>query len=118
VLSGAQTEPALEAAAGVIDDPVTLMESLRWLTLRVGGPLGKMTPRDQTGAMPLAAAYAVEGLQRLLGVCAAGQDFTETTATSVPPTEMTAARQALSAAIANIDILRSADTPPLGRTTG
>jgi hypothetical protein len=123
----------------VAEDSITLRELLRGLTVRVGGPLGELSREAPTGAMPLAAAQAAEGLQRLLGVCAAGQDLTELIALSLPlaelsaarevlsaaiatidlvPAELAAARQALNSAIATIDILGASNTPPGCVTVG
>lgn len=90
--------------AGVAEDPAKLLEFLRWQTLRVEGPLREIARNDQVGPIPLAAAHTAEGLQRLLGVCAAGQDLTNIDAL---PGELDAAREALTTAITNIDILRN-----------
>jgi hypothetical protein len=90
--------------AGVVEDPAKLLEFLRWQTLRVAGPLREIAQNDQVGPIPLAAAHTAEGLQRLLGVCAAGQNLTTIDAL---PDELDAAREALTTAITNIDILRN-----------
>ena len=106
LLGSAETNAMLGEAVttGVPDGSITLMELLRWLTQRVSGPLRDMTCDEQPGAIQLAAAHAADGLQRLLGVCAAGRDLTESIAMPVPA-ELATTRQVLSAAIATIDIL-------------
>lgn len=90
------------AAAG--DDPARLLGLLRWRTLRIGAPLREIAQDEGAGPIPLASAHAAEGLQRLLGVCAEGQNLA-----SADPTRMQAnleaAREALTNATANIDIL-------------
>ncbi|MER5624286.1 DUF6245 family protein [Streptosporangium sp. NPDC002544] len=59
--------------AGVADDPDKLVGFLRWQALRVAGPLRLVAQDPATGPIPLAAAHAAEGLQKLLGVVGAGQ---------------------------------------------
>jgi hypothetical protein len=137
VLSDVPIEPVLNETARLTDESITVTELLRWLILQADGPLREMTGQEQTCAMPLAAAHAAEGLQRLLGICAAGQDLTTTISISVPaeltaarqalraaiatidlvPTELATARAALSAAITTIDILSASDTPDQTRVT-
>ncbi len=106
LLGSAETDAVLGEAVttGVPEDSPTLMELLRWLTQRVSGPLRDMTCDEQPAAIQLAAAHAANGLQRLLGVCAAGRDLTESIAMPLPA-ELAATRQVLSAAIATIDML-------------
>lgn len=90
--------------AGVSDDPVKLTGFLQWQTLRAAGPLRLLAQDASTGPIPVAAAHAADGLQRLLGVVAAGQ---------VPSVEQVkehiaqieAARECFVHAIGNIDIL-------------
>jgi hypothetical protein len=54
--------------------------------------------------VPLAAAHAAEGLQRLLAVCAAGQQ-PERADPDALQGDLVAAREALGHAVANIDIM-------------
>ncbi|MDP4512064.1 DUF6245 family protein, partial [Nonomuraea turcica] len=55
------------------DDPVKLTGFLQSQALRVSGSLRRIAQDASTGPIPLAAAHAADGLQRLLGVVAAGQ---------------------------------------------
>jgi hypothetical protein len=93
-----------QPSACVEDDPTKFLGLLRWRTLRVEGPLRELAHNPKVGPIPLAAAHAAEGLQRLLGVCMEGQH-----PTSADPTRMKAdleaAREALTDAVANIDVL-------------
>jgi len=93
------------AAVGAIDDPATLLGFLRWRTLRIAGPLRESAQDPTTGPVVLAAAHAAEGLQQLLALCAAGQE-----PLSVSPEtllrDLQTARDALTAAVANLDIMR------------
>ncbi len=92
------------ASAGAEDDPALLLRVLRWRTLRVEGPLREIAQHVEAGPIPLAAAHAAEGLQRLLGVCAEGQNLASADPTRMQA-DLEAAREALTNAIANIDIL-------------
>lgn len=91
-------------SAGVEEDMGKLLGFLRWQTLRVEGPLREMCQDSATGPIPLAAAHAAQGLQLLLGVCMQGQELE-----SASPTAMKAAlisaQEALTNAVANIDIM-------------
>ncbi|MEU0484155.1 DUF6245 family protein [Streptosporangium sp. NPDC006013] len=90
--------------AGVADDAEKLVGFLRWQALRVSGPLRLIAQDPATGPIPLAAAHAAEGLQRLLGVAGAGQvPDVETVKEHVA--EIEAARECLVTAIGNVDIL-------------
>jgi len=93
------------SAAGAADDPAKLLGFLRWRALRIAGPLRESAQDPTTGPVVLAAAHAAEGLQQLLALCAAGQD-----PLSVSPEallmDMQTARDALTAAVANLDIMR------------
>uniref|UniRef100_UPI003F491E8A DUF6245 family protein n=1 Tax=Sphaerisporangium sp. CA-236357 TaxID=3240030 RepID=UPI003F491E8A len=92
------------ATAGVADDPEKLVGFLRWQALRVSGPLRLIAQDPSTGPIPLAAAHAAEGLQRLLGVIGAGQvPSVEEVKNHVA--EIEAARECLVTAIGNVDIL-------------
>jgi Family of unknown function (DUF6245) len=93
--------------AGVADDPVRTVGFLRWEILRVWGPLREIAQNRQVGPLPLAAAHAADGLQRLLDICEAGQDLSDVTKAETLPGELEAAREALANAIGNIDILRN-----------
>lgn len=93
------------ACVGALDDPAKLLGFLRWRALRIAGPLRESAQDPTTGPVVLAAAHAAEGLQRLLAVCAAGQDLQ-----SIEPQalkmDLQAARDALTNAVTNIDIMR------------
>ncbi len=92
-------------SAGADDDPTKLIGFLRWRTLRVEGPLREMAHNVGVGPIPLAAAHAAEGLQRLLGVAAAGQQPNSGAAPAALKAELTIAREACTNAVANIDIM-------------
>ena len=91
-------------SAGVEGHPGKLLRFLRWRTLRVEEPLREMAQNEEVGPLPLAAAHAAEGLQLLLGICAAGQDL-ETASPLEMTADLKAAREALANAIANLDIM-------------
>jgi hypothetical protein len=94
--------------AGADDDPTKRIEFLRWQTLRVSVPLREIAQNVEAGPIPLAAAWAAEGLQQLLDVIAAGQNVTPSDVDRLagPVTdELRAARAALVTAISNVDIL-------------
>lgn len=91
-------------SAGVEDDPTRLLGFLRWRTLRVAGPLREIAQNEDVGPIPLAAAHAAEGLQRLLGICMEGQN----PATASPiqmKTDLIAARKALDDAVTNLNMM-------------
>jgi len=92
------------SAAGAADDPAKLLGFLRWRTLRIAGPLRDIAQDEATGPVPLAAAHAAEGLQRLLAVSAAGQE-PASAAPQTLTTDLQTARDALTAAVTNIDIM-------------
>ncbi len=92
------------AAVGAIDDPATLLGFLRWRTLRIAGPLRDSAQDPTTGPVVLAAAHAAEGLQQLLAVCEAGQDL-PSAAPAALTTDLQTARDALTNALTNIDIM-------------
>jgi hypothetical protein len=48
--------------AGVEDNPVKLIEFLRWQVLRAATPLREIAQRQEAGPIPLAAAHAAEGV--------------------------------------------------------
>jgi hypothetical protein len=101
LLTGGAMDPRSE-----VPNPQKLAEFLRWQTLRVGGPLREIAQDQSTGPIPLAAAHAADGLQKLLGVIAAGQvPSVENLRHGVA--ELRAARECFEATIANIDILTS-----------
>ena len=94
--------------AGAADTPTKRIRFLRWQTLRVGGPLREIAQNVEAGPIPLAAAHAAEGLQKLLSVIADSQNVTPADVDRLadPLTdELRAARQALANAISNVDIL-------------
>ncbi|MFI6803191.1 DUF6245 family protein [Streptosporangium canum] len=92
------------ATAGVADDVEKLAAFLRWQALRVAGPLRPVAQDPATGPIPLAAAHAAEGLQKLLGIAGTGQ-VPDVEAVKEGVAEMRAARQCLVDAIDNVDIL-------------
>lgn len=101
-MQAAHQQALISAGAG--DDPGKLLQFLRWRTLRIEGPLREMAQRVEVGPIPLASAHAAEGLQLLLGVCAAGQN----PLTAYPGNmtkDLKAARESLTFAVANIDIM-------------
>ena len=101
LLTGGVMDPGSE-----VPNPAKLAEFLRWQTLRVGGPLREIAQDPATGPIPLAAAHGADGLQRLLGVIAAGQvPSVEGLRHSLA--ELDAARECFEAAIVNIGILTS-----------
>ena len=61
------------STAGVADSPTKRLRFLRWQALRVAGPLREITQHVEAGPIPLAAAWAAEGLQQLLDVIADSQ---------------------------------------------
>jgi hypothetical protein len=91
-------------SAGAESDPAKLFGFLRWRTLWVEGPLREIAQNVEVGPVPLAAAHAAEGLQRLLEVCAAGQ-HPQTASPSALKTDLQLAREALTNAVVNIDIM-------------
>ncbi len=98
-------QQALESA-GAMDTKEKLLEFLRWRTLRIEGPLKQIAQDTETGPIPVAAAHAAHGLQQLLGISADGQHIDPDT---ISPTAIQAnlnkARESLTYAIANLDIM-------------
>lgn len=92
-------------SAGVENDMGKLLGLLRWQTLRVGGPLRELCQDDATGPIPLAAAHTAEALQLLLGVCMQGQDL-ENASPAAMKAALIDAQEALTNALANIEIMR------------
>jgi hypothetical protein len=92
------------ASAGVADTPAKMLAFLRWRTLRIAGPLRESAQDVGTGPVVLAAAHAAEGLQQLLGVCASGQRL-ESADPAALTAELQTAREALTNAVANLDIM-------------
>ena len=64
-----------------------------------------MAQNRQVGPIPLAAAHAAEALQVLLGVIAASQDAVEVTTLAAQTSQLRRAREAMSNALANTDLL-------------
>ena len=90
--------------AGVRDsDPEALIGFLRWQALRLSTPLREIAAREQTGPIALAAAHTVDGLQGLLEVIGAGQSIA--TADVALPAKLRAARESLTGAIADVNVL-------------
>jgi hypothetical protein len=91
-------------SAGVEEDPGKLLGFLLWQTLRVEGPLREIAQDSETGPIPLAAAHAAEGLQRLLEVCMQGQDLANASPAAMKAA-LVSARESLGNAVANIEIM-------------
>lgn len=96
---------ALESA-GAMDTTKKLLQFLQWRTLRIEGPLRDIAQDEETGPIPVAAAHAAEALQQLLGIGADGQQPDPSTF-SVPTVkaDLNKARQSLTYAIENLDIM-------------
>jgi Family of unknown function (DUF6245) len=92
------------AVVGAIDEPIQRLRFLRWRALRVAGPLRDTAQDPTTGPVALAAAHAAEGLQQLLALCAAGQD-PESASPEDLRRDLQDARDALTTAVANLDIM-------------
>jgi hypothetical protein len=90
---------------GVSGDPARLLGFLRWRALRVGDPLRESAQDPTTGPLVLAAAHAAEGLQQLLGLCAAGQELQDVSP-QILYRDLQATRDSLTAAVDNLDIMR------------
>jgi hypothetical protein len=90
--------------AGADDTPEKLLQFLRWRTLRVAGPLRQIAQNQSVGPIPLAAAHAAEGLQRMLAVVAAGQNLAQAEPRQMTA-ELKAARESLQLALANLNIM-------------
>lgn len=109
-VSGEQMDAAHRQAlvsAGVEDDPGKLLHFLQWRTLRVAGPLRVIAQNREVGPLPLAAAHAAEGLQRLLGVCADGQNqgYVSPETPGRMKADLKAARESLTNARENLDVM-------------
>jgi hypothetical protein len=91
-------------SAGAEESTAKLLGFLRWRTLRIEGPLREIAQNVEAGPIPLAAAHASVGLQRLLAVCAAGQDPLHASPRALRA-DLKTAREALTAAVVNIDIM-------------
>lgn len=92
-------------SAGVEKSPGKQLHFLQWKTLRVGAPLREMAQRQEVGPLPLSAAHAAEALHILLGICAAGQHITAMTDPEELTMDLKKARQALTNALANLEIM-------------
>ena len=94
-------------SAGAMRNHEILLEFLRWRTLRIAGPLRQIAQDQAAGPIPLAAAHAAEGLQQLLGIAAAGQRLDPATLSPADiKRDLNSARESLSYAIANLDLMR------------
>lgn len=108
--TGTATNKIMEAhrqaliAAGAEEDSWKLLQFLRWRVLRVNGSLREIAQNVEVGPLPLAAAHASEGLQLLLGVCAEGQNPLKVSPKDMKKDILTA-KESLTYAIANIDIM-------------
>lgn len=70
------------------------------------GQLRQLAQDTATGPIPVAAAWAAEGLQLLLGVSSAGQTLDPATFSPAAMTaDLNSERDALSSAIDNLDIM-------------
>jgi hypothetical protein len=98
-------QQALESA-GAMGSKEKLLEFLRWRTLRIAGPLRQIAQDKETGPIPVAAAHAAEGLQQLLGISADGQHLDPgTISPTIIKANLNKARESLTYAIANLDIM-------------
>jgi hypothetical protein len=81
------------------------LDVLRGRTIGVGLTLRQIVQEPGAGALPRAAAHAAEGLQLLLGICAAAPDIDTKTllASDALADELYGARDALQYAIINLD---------------
>ena len=96
---------ALESAGAMRTNEI-LLDFLRWRTLRIAGPLRQIAQDESTGPIPLAAAHAAEGLQRLLGIAAAGQRLDPATLSPAGiKADFNSARESLTYAMANLDLM-------------
>lgn len=101
-------EEHLRSAGAGPDEVAARMELIRWQVLRSATPLRQMAQNRQVGPIPLAAAHAAEALQVLLGVIAASQDAVaagDVTTLAAQTSQLRTAREALSNALANTDLL-------------
>jgi hypothetical protein len=93
-------------AAGATGSNADFAQFLRWRALRISLPLERAVKEGSTGAIPLAAAWAAEALQLLLGILADAQQFTpDTLPAAAVAAGLQEARSALSAALEDIDLL-------------
>lgn len=100
---GSAHEQAL-TTSGANETPAKLMGFLRWRTLRVWGKLRQIAQNTEAGPVPLAAAHTAEALQRILSVCADGQNLAQADPVQMT-TDLKAARESLVNALANLDIM-------------
>jgi Family of unknown function (DUF6245) len=101
-------EEHLRSAGAGPDEVAARLELIRWQVLRSATPLRQMARNRQVGPIPLAAAHAAEALQVLLGVIAASQDAVATgdvTTLAAQTSQLRTAREAMSNALANTDLL-------------
>ena len=101
-------EEHLRSAGAGPDEVAARLELIRWQVLRSATPLRQMARNRQAGPIPLAAAHAAEALQVLLGVIAASQNAVATgdvTTLAAHTSQLRTAREAMSNAPANTDLL-------------
>ena len=101
----AACEEHLRSAGAGPDEVAARLELIRWQVLRSATPLRQMAQNRQVGPIPLAAAHAAQALQVLLGVIAASQDAVEVTTLAAQTSQLRTAREAMSNALANTDLL-------------
>jgi hypothetical protein len=100
-------EEHLRSAGAGPDEVAARLQLIRWQVLRSATPLRQMAQNRQVGPIPLAAAHAAEALQVLLGVIAASQSAAagDVTTLAAQTSQLRTAREALSNALANTDLL-------------
>jgi len=101
-------EEHLRSAGAGPDEVAARLELIRWQVRRSATPLRQMAQNRQVGPIPLAAAHAAQALQVLLGVIAASQDAVATgdvTTLAAQTSQLRTAREALSNALVNTDLL-------------
>jgi hypothetical protein len=104
-----QTE-AIQATAEA--GTAALPEAARAQRITAATPLREAASRPESGPLVLAAAHAGQALQRLVGVCAAGQtlnpldDRDPAGTAEMLSDELTGATEGLQAALSNVGIFR------------
>jgi Family of unknown function (DUF6245) len=94
-------------SAGAMDSKEKLLGFLRWRTLRIAGPLRHMAQDRETGPIPVAASWAADALQHMLTISSDGHHRDPTTVDSEAiKADLNKAKESLTYAIANLDIIR------------
>jgi Family of unknown function (DUF6245) len=93
-------------SAGAMDSKEKLLGFLRWRTLRIAGPLRQIAQDHETGPIPVAASWAADALQHMLQISADGLHSDPSTISPEAITaDLTKAKDSLTYAIANLDIM-------------